>query len=203
MAVAKIAAAAVTSPSAATLRSMYESAARTLLRNEPLRAESTAALQSGRVLTKGETEALHSVGLNTEPWLHDSSAASDDPLVRSVVDYMALIETSLDTSEAARTLGVDVSRIRQRLRERSLFGVEYEGEWRLPRFQFERKHVLPGLGEVLAAIDPAANPLEVAEWFLSPNVDLERVDQELPVSPRHWLLRGGAPGRIAALARDL
>jgi hypothetical protein len=65
--------------------------------------------------------------------------ATGDPLMRTIADYMALLETSLTTAEAARYLKVDVSRIRQRLRERSLFGIDYDGERRLPRFQFERK----------------------------------------------------------------
>jgi len=50
--------------------------------------------------------------------------------MHSIADYMALIETSLTTTQAANYLKIDVSRIRQRLRERSLFGIEYEGERR-------------------------------------------------------------------------
>jgi hypothetical protein len=140
------------------------------------------------------------VGLSIQPW---PPGQPDDPLSRSIVDYMALIETSLTAADAARLLGVDVSRVRQRLRERSLFGVEYEGEWRLPRFQFARKHVLPGLAEVIASLPAEANALEIAEWFLSPNPDLEIEDRETPLSPRDWLLRGMPPERIARLARQL
>jgi hypothetical protein len=116
---------------------------------------------------------------------------------------MALIETSLTAADAARLLRVDVSRVRQRLRERSLFGVEYEGEWRLPRFQFERNHVLPGLAEVVASVPSDANALEVAEWFLSPDPDLEIEGRAEPLSPREWLLRGMPPERLVKLARQL
>src|SRR5258705_6447940 len=97
---------------------------------------------------------------------------------------MALLETSFTTSEAADLLQVDVSRIRQRLRERSLYGIEYDGERRLPRFQFERKQGLPGLREVLSALPEGLNPLDVAEWFLSPNPDLGLEKQEPSVNPR-------------------
>ncbi len=100
-------------------------------------------------------------------------------------------------------LQVDVSRVRQRLRERSLLGVEYEGEWRLPKFQFERRKVLPGLATVLAALPAEMNALEVAEWFLSRNPDLEIEGKDEPLSPRHWLLRGLPPDRVAELARGL
>jgi hypothetical protein len=122
-----------------------------------------------------------------------------DPLVQSVADYMALLETSYTTSEASKHLKVDVSRVRQRLREGTLFGVEYDGERRLPRFQFERRQVLPGLREVMAALPAGLNPLDVAQWFLAPNSDLEVGKENL--SPREWLLRGKPVEAVAALAR--
>jgi hypothetical protein len=87
-----------------------------------------------------------------------------DPLVHSITDYMALLETSWTTSQAAELLKVDVSRIRQRLREGSLYGIEYDGERRLPRFQFERQQVLPGLREVLA--DLTGSPRALADDVL-------------------------------------
>jgi hypothetical protein len=177
---------------------MFRASARALLRNQALRGVSSEAVQPAAALSRTELDALHAVGLATEPWPADRP---DDPLARSIVDFIALVETSLTAARAARLLGVDVSRIRQRLRERSLFGVEYEGEWQLPRFQFERRKVLPGLAQVLAALPEEVNALDVAEWFLSPNPDLELEDE--PLSPRAWLLRGLPPERVAALAQGL
>jgi hypothetical protein len=200
MPAAKPKAATFAAPSAARLRSMFESSAEALLENRPLRATSSPPVQPGTALSRGELAALESVGLSTRPW---PTGQPDDPLSQSIVDYMALIETSLTAADVARLLRVDVSRVRQRLRERSLFGVEYEGEWRLPRFQFERSHVLPGLAEVVGSLPTEANALEIAEWFLSPNPDLEIEDREAPLSPRAWLLRGMPPERLARLARQL
>jgi hypothetical protein len=179
---------------------MFRASARALLRNQALRGVSSEAVQPAAALSRGELDALHAVGLATEPWPADRP---DDPLAQSIVDFIALVETSLTAARAARLLGVDVSRIRQRLRERSLFGVEYEGEWQLPRFQFERRKVLPGLAQVLAALPEEVNALDVAEWFLSPNPDLELEDEAQPLSPRAWLLRGLPPERVAALAQGL
>jgi len=185
---------------AAKLRSMFENSAQALLKNRPLRAISSPPVQPSSALSKGELGALEAVGLSTRPW---PPRQPDDPLSQSIVDYMALIETSLSAAEVAGLLRVDVSRVRQRLRERSLFGVEYEGEWRLPRFQFERKHVLPGLAVVVASLPAEANALEIAEWFLTPNPDLEIENRATPLSPREWLLRGLPPKHIATLARGL
>jgi hypothetical protein len=96
---------------------------------------------------------------------------------------------------------VDPSRIRQRVRERSLYGVEYDGERRLPRFQCERRKVIPGLSEVLAELPGRLSPLDVTEWFLSPNPDLEIADRDEPISPREWLLSARPVESVVALAR--
>jgi hypothetical protein len=77
----------------------------------------------------------------------------------------------------------------------------YGGEKRLPRFQFERAQVIPGLREVLAAFPQGLNPLDVAEWFLSSNPDLEIVEQEQPLSPREWLLKGHSAVAVVNLAQ--
>jgi hypothetical protein len=175
---------------------LYEEARRHLLKNEPLRAESGGS--AAQTLSAGEIDALKAVGLTTAPFAEGSAR---DPLTRSITDYMALLETSYSTSQAARYLKVDVSRVRQRLRENSLFGIDYDGEKRLPRFQFERAQVIPGLREVLAALPEGLNPLDVAEWFLSPNPDLEIDAQETPLSPRKWLLKGQPVDAAARLAR--
>src|SRR5450631_1907547 len=174
---------------------LYAQARRRLLENEPLRDHAVSQSVAGS-LSAGEAAALDAVGLTAAPW---AGELAQDPLVISITDYMALLDTSLTTSDAAELLKVDVSRIRQRLRERSLFGIDYDGERRLPRFQFERHLVLPGLREVLAALPEALNPLDVAEWFLSPNPDLEL--SAGAVSPREWLLRGEAVDAVVTLAR--
>jgi hypothetical protein len=114
---------------------------------------------------------------------------------------MALLDTSLTTGQAAKYLKVDASRIRQRLRERSLYGIEYDGEKRLPRFQFERRKVVPGFADVLVELPVRLGPLDVAEWFLSPNPDLELEDRPTPISPREWLLSGRSVETVVALAR--
>jgi hypothetical protein len=150
-------------------------------------------------LSAGELNALKSVGLSVSPW---KGGAKQDPLMQSIADYMALLETSYSTSQAARYLKVDASRIRQRLRENSLFGIHYDGEKRLPRFQFERAKVIPGMREVLAALPEGLNPLDVAEWFLSPNPDLEGGEDET-FSPREWLLKGRAVEVVVKLAQGM
>jgi hypothetical protein len=175
---------------------LYQEARRRLLKNEPLRGESGDG--AARALSVGELDAMKAVGLSPAPF---NEAAARDPLTQSIMDYMALLETSYSTSQAAKYLRVDASRVRQRLREHSLFGIDYDGEKRLPRFQFERAQVIPGIREVLAALPRELSPLDVAEWFLSPNPDLEIDAQEMPLSPREWLLKGQPVEAVVAIAQ--
>lgn len=173
-------------------------ARRQLLANEPLRARSAAGVSADSALSAGEVEALESVGLSTERWTREGAS---DPLVQSIADFMALIETSLSASEAAKYLKLDASRIRQRLRERTLYGFDYDGEKRLPRFQFERRKIVPGLNKVLPELPVDLGALDIAEWFLSPNPDLETDDRDTPLSPREWLLSGQPVAAVVNIAR--
>jgi hypothetical protein len=175
---------------------LYRRALVSLRHNRPLRVRPPTATSADQALSSSELEALRSVGATVD---REPIEAARDPVTRTVADYMALLDSSYSTREAARFLDVDVSRIRQRIHERSLFGVEYEGEWRLPRFQLERRRVIPGLAEVLRALPKDLSALDIAEWFLSPNPDLELDDDET-LSPRDWLLRGKDPAAVAAIA---
>lgn len=64
-----------------------------------------------------------------------------------------------------------------------------------PRFQFRGRGVLPGLGEVLAALpEPLVSRWAVASWLVSPQADL---DGERPVD----LLGDGHVAAVAVAAR--
>jgi hypothetical protein len=185
-----------------SLARWYAAARAALAHNRPL---STAfAIPAGRhvvgELCAAELAALRGVAAfkNDVPVNADS-----DPLLRSQAQYMALLEESLSAAEAAKLLRVDVTRVRQRLRERSLYGLEYEGTWRLPRLQFERRLVIPGLAQVLKALPPDLFPLDVVDWFLLPEPELQLESDAAPLSPRAWLLSGRPIDAVVKVARDL
>ena len=176
----------------------YAAARIALARNRPLTIATTAAPHID--LTAAETDALRAVGAFKDD---TPIPADEDPLIRTQAQYMALLEESLSAAQAAKVLNVDVSRIRQRLRERSLFGLEHEGTWRLPTFQFERRRVIPGLGQVLRAIPEDLFPLDVVDWFVLPDAGLQLENDPTPLSPREWLLSGRPVEAVAAIAHDL
>lgn len=154
-------------------------------------------LLSPNEFTAAEREALERGGLVLEPFQrHD-----DDPSARFIASFATMVATSMTPTEVAELLGVDPSRIRQRLGNRTLLGFKVGMEWRIPRFQFDGNRLVPGVERVFPRIEPDMHPVGILRWFTLPDPDLE-VD-DVAVSPRDWLLSGGNPDAIADLGPGL
>lgn len=169
-------------------------------------AEAVASLPArlgGRTvdeLTASELAVLRRGGLDPE----ERRGAKGVP-IGGVALLAALVEDGLTTQAAARLLEVDPSRIRQRLLAEppTLLGIQHGRGWRLPRFQFEGRRVVPGFESVLGAVDPELSPVSLFRWFTTPCVDLTDARQDEPLTPREWLLSGRSAEPVVALAREL
>ena len=153
-------------------------------------------------LPASEAEILRKGGFVLEP----TDLGTEDPLAQTVAEYAALLKSSLSTADAARRLGVDPSRIRQRLTSSppSLYGIRVGSGWVLPELQFDGNELVPGIGEVVARLDPELHPVSVFRWFTTPNPDL--VAEKLggrTLSPREWLRSGLPVQAIVDLAANL
>ncbi len=187
----------------------------------PLSAAANAQVPEGRsiavVEVKGRMLRLRLVGKAAvgEPLLAASELAllgqkarssAATALVRgqAAEAYESLLGSALTVEQAASRLGVNASRIRQRLGSRSLYGIKDAGAWRLPAFQFGRTGLVPGIAHVLQALPEDASPVAIARWLDTPNPDLCTPDQdERPMSPRQWLAEGRPPASVAALGSTL
>jgi hypothetical protein len=152
-------------------------------------------------LTREEAEALERGGFVLE-----DGESSEDPLARTVAEYAALLKSSLSTGEAAKRLGVDPSRIRQRLTSLppTLYGVRIGAGWYIPEFQFDGDGMVPGIGDVVSRLDPELHPVAVYRWFTSPNPDLSMDEPGgRNLSPRDWLRLGLPVPPVADLASNL
>ena len=156
--------------------------------------------EPAREFSPAEVAVLEEGGLDLSP----PAAEEPDPLARTAARYAALLATALTTREAAGLLGTGESRVRQRLKEKTLYGVKAGRENRLPAFQFEGGKEVPGIGEVLRHVDRSLHPVALSNWFTLPNPDLYLDEEgERALSPREWLLSGGAPGVLVPLAEEL
>lgn len=169
------------------------------LLREALRTVGSAAVARDprREFGPAETRRLARGGFDLTALARDAV----DPVARTMAEYAALLGSALDVKQAAERLGVDASRVRQQLAERSLYGIKVAGEWRLPGFQFGPEGRVPAIEKVVRVLPRGLHPVEVWSWFTTPNADL--VIADAPVSPRDWLLSGGDAARAAAMAEDL
>ncbi|HEX4966268.1 MAG TPA: hypothetical protein VF173_36000 [Thermoanaerobaculia bacterium] len=153
-------------------------------------------------LTAAEAGVLKRGGFSREP----EEAGGDDPLVQTVAEYAALLESSLSTVEAARKLGVEPRRIRQRLTATppTLYGLRIGSTWYVPEFQFDGDGLVQGFGQVVSRLDPALHPVAVFRWFTCQNADLPAEGLGgRNLSPRDWLRMGLPVEPIAELAANL
>jgi len=150
-------------------------------------------------LSSGELEALRQVGLQTTASTASTAAKARE---RALHGFFALIENSASTASVAERLGVVASRIRQRIRERSLYAFEVGGEHRIPLDQFVGKRELPGLKEVLSALPEDMQPVEFSYWLNTPIAALQ-IGRTKRLSPRDWLLQTGDTRPLLALAAEL
>ncbi len=150
-------------------------------------------------LTLEEQQVLKEGGVRL-----DSSSASD-PLADTVVQYAAIIDTSLSTKTAGQRLGIPESRVRQMIARRTLYSILHNNRRFLPSFQFQRDGSLtPNITRVNAALSPDLHPVEVFAWYTEPDPDLFLGDDvDACISPLAWLRSGGSVQKVATLARRL
>lgn len=121
----------------------------------------------------------------TEARLFAAAGAVEDPAAAAAVfaatkaDNDAIIASAFDVPTAAKRLGKTPARIRQRLRERTLYGFKVGGVWCIPRFQFvgaRATRLVPGIDKVIPHIPDDAIPLAVVRLLTLPQCDLEADD---------------------------
>lgn len=156
-------------------------------------------LDPAHALSAEEREVLGAVDMMPDDRTHaDAEAARHEAL--NV--FFHLFQSALPTAEAARRLGKDPSRIRQRVREGSLLALVANAEMRLPELQFHGNAEIPGLGQVLRALPKGIDTLEALSWLSTPTPDLPDA-RGGPCSPREHLLRSGDAAPVVAIAEGL
>lgn len=158
-----------------------------------------ATLDPAHALSVEEQEVLEAVGMMPGPATKTHAEAARQEALNV---FFHVFQSAWPTAEAARRLGRDPSRIRQRVREGSLLAVVANGEMKLPEQQFHQDAELPGLSQVLRALPKGIDTLEALSWLATPTPDLAD-DSGEPLSPREFLLRTGDAAPVVAIAEGL
>lgn len=150
-------------------------------------------------LSDDERAAFARFGVDTSKPMSTEALLEAEPVVRGMGRHASMVATAVPIASAAQRLGVDPSRLRQRIREGTLLAVRRpQGHgWLIPAFQLTPTGEVPHLARVLAAAQRHLSPLSVARAFELPDEELDGV------TPRDWLLSGGDPAPVERIVAGL
>lgn len=131
-------------------------------------------------LTDAEIAMLERAGVDL-----DERPDETDPMLDYAKEFAAILATSLTPAALAEMLGVTPVRVRQMIRERSLYAVRIEGRLHVPIYQLAKKALVPNIGQVNQAIADL-DPVSVQRWITTADPDLQ------DTTPLNWLKAGRA-----------
>lgn len=129
-------------------------------------------------LTGPEIAMLERAGVDLDERLDDT-----DPMLDYVKEFAAILATSLTPASLARRLGITPVRVRQMIRERSLYAIRIEGRLHVPVYQLAERTLVPNIGRVNQAIADL-DPVSVQRWITTADPDLQ------DTTPLNWLKAG-------------
>lgn len=141
-------------------------------------------------LTDAEIAMLERAGVDL-----DERPDETDPMLDYAKEFAAILATSLTPAAFARTLGVTPVRVRQMIRERSLYAVRIEGRLHVPIYQLARKALVPNIGQVNQAVADL-DPVSVQRWITTADPDLQ------DATPLNWLKAGRAVDAVLHVVPD-
>ena len=149
-------------------------------------------------LTPSELALLDRAGVDVE-----EHPDREDPMIEYATEFGAILATSLSAARAGERLGgVTAVRVRQMIRERSLYALRLEGRWRIPIFQFQDEGLVPNIVAVNPILPRTLDPVSVLRWYTRPDPELGIPGGDV-LSPLDWLRAGMDPAPVVKLARDL
>jgi hypothetical protein len=162
------------------------------------------ANEISRGFLESEIEVLQQGGFPLDDITEETQSVAD--LVNQIsAEYAVIASTAIDTSEAAEWLHVKPSRIRQRIGDHTLLGIQgVENNWLLPRFQFDDEgSEIPGMRKVLQSMQEGLHPITINGFLNAPQPDLYSDLLQKPLTPKEWLKSGHPVEPVIGLAKAL
>lgn len=153
---------------------------------------------SGGELTASELALLDKAGVDVA-----EHPRRNDPMMAYATEFGAILATSLSAAEAAKRLrAVTAVRVRQMIREGTLYAIQIDGRWKIPTFQFKKSGLVPNIGLVNVTIPRTLDAVSVLRWYTTADPELATPDGD-SLSPLEWLKAGMDPSPLVNIARDL
>jgi len=168
--------------------------------NEALQAaigqlETTIYGSTSSELTVNEVAMLERAGVDLQ-----EHPKRSDPMMGYATEFAAILATSLTPAQVAKTLALTPVRVRQLIREGSLYAIRIEGRWHVPVFQLDGAAMVPNIGQVneqLAGLDAVS----VMRWYTTRDPELENPDAN-DLTPLEWLKTGRGVETLLAIVPD-
>ncbi len=128
-----------------------------------------------------------------------------DPRAKATLELAAMLVTALTVEQAAAVFDAPVEEVQRWIDDGSLYGIEADGEYRLPIFQLDDQgHPIPQVREVFPFLSRAIHPVGVLHWFTEPNPDLASEETRYAsLSPKTWLMQRLPPEPVRELAKHV
>lgn len=152
-------------------------------------------------LTESQVARIEELGIVRPP------SSTPSPRLRTRQRQAAALAGGIRVAEAAAILDVDESRIRQRIKNRTLYAIRIGRSYTIPKFQFVTDaddtplQLIPNVGMVIHAIPETLPLISIVNWFRTPN-DALTIDGAA-TTPAGWLLAGADPAVLVDLAAEL
>ena len=149
-------------------------------------------------LTQDEKKILEAGGLRF------TRTSGRDLVAETAVEYAKLISTSLTANEVANRVSRTPTRIRQMIKDRSIYSFELNGKRLVPEFQIHENSFVPNIVRVNQSLREGLHPVGVDTWFREDNPELF-VDEETGEcrSPLNWLIEGRDVSTVSFLAGSI
>ena len=135
-------------------------------------------------LTETEITMLERAGVDLDERPDDA-----DPMLDYATEFAAIRATSLTPAVVARTLGVTPVRVRQMIRDGSLYAIRIDGRLYVPVYQLAGQTLVPNIGRVNQAVADL-DPVSVQRWITAADPDLQ------DMTPLNWLKAGRQVGAV-------
>ena len=129
-------------------------------------------------LTNAEIAMLESAGVDL-----DERPDDPDPMLEYATEFAAIRATSLTPATLARTLGVTPTRVRQMIRDKSLYAMRIDGRLHVPAYQLAGRSLVPNVSRVNQMVADL-DPVSVQRWITAADPDLQGM------TPLDWLKAG-------------